>query len=303
MRFDFTDLRLFLAVVDASSITHGAAAVGLSLSAASERLRDMEIVSGTKLLERGRRGVSPTNAGEALAHHAMLVQRQMAQMRSELDEHAKGLRTVITLMAPTAAITEFLPGRLASWMSANPHIDIDLKERQSSKVVRALSTGLTEIGIISDTVNTDGLLLRPFAVDQLVVVAPFSHPLANRKETLFADIVHENFVGLADGALQDNLDGRALMAGGRLKTRLRMRTFEGICRMAAEGVGLGIVPATAARRCRSMKFASIRLADDWAMRRFSVCTRAAEDTAPTTRALAEHLTSAMLNKHRSPDQR
>ena len=129
MRFDFVDLRLFLAVVDAGSITHGAIAAGLSLPAASERLRAMEIASGVKLLERGRRGVSPTNAGEALAHHAALVQRQMAQMRGELDEHAKGLRTVIRLMAPTAAITEFLPERLAPWMAANPHTDVDLRER------------------------------------------------------------------------------------------------------------------------------------------------------------------------------
>lgn len=290
MRFDFVDLRLFLAVLDAGSITHGATAVGLSLPAASGRLREMETVSGVKLLERGRRGVSPTNAGEALAHHAALVQRQMTQMRGELEEHAKGVRTIIRLMAPTAAITEFLPARLAPWMAANPHTDIDLKERQSSEIVRALSAGLTEIGIISDTVNTDGLRLHAFAVDQLVVVAPSDHPLASRKEVLFADILHETFIGLAAGALQENLDGRALIAGGRFKTRIRTRTFEGICRMAAAGVGLGIVPATTARNCRRfMKIASARLADDWATRRFSVCTRAQEDIAPAARALAEHL--------------
>lgn len=46
MRFDLTDLRLFLAVVDAGSITHGAAEVGLSLPAASERIRDMRAENG-----------------------------------------------------------------------------------------------------------------------------------------------------------------------------------------------------------------------------------------------------------------
>ncbi len=54
MRFDLTDLRLFLAVADAGSITHGAADAGLSLPAASERLRDMERTGGVRLLERGR---------------------------------------------------------------------------------------------------------------------------------------------------------------------------------------------------------------------------------------------------------
>lgn len=293
MRFDFVDLRLFVAVVDAGSITHGAAAVGLSLPAASERLRAMETASGIKLLARGRRGVSPTNAGEALAHHAVLVQRQMMQMRGELDEHAKGVRTTIRLMAPTAAITEFLPGRLGHWMAANPHADIDLKERQSSEIVRALSAGLTEIGIISDTVNTDGLRLRPFAVDQLVVVMPSDHPLAARKDVHFADIVHESFIGLADGALQQNLDGRALIASARLKTRMRTRTFEGICRMATDGAGLGIVPATTADDCRRfMQIASVPLADDWARRVFSVCTRAEDDICPAARALADYLISA-----------
>src|SRR5690606_27875771 len=110
----------FLAVVDAGSITHGAADAGLSLSAASERLRDMEATGEVRLLDRGRRGVSPTGAGEALAHHARLILRQMAQMRGELGEHAKGLRTTIRVLANTAALTEFLPRRLAPWLAMHP---------------------------------------------------------------------------------------------------------------------------------------------------------------------------------------
>ncbi len=73
MRFDLTDLRLFLAVVEAGSITHGAADVGLSLPAASERLRDMEATGDVSLLKRGRRGIAPTEAGEMLAHHARTI--------------------------------------------------------------------------------------------------------------------------------------------------------------------------------------------------------------------------------------
>ncbi|RKP47164.1 LysR family transcriptional regulator [Pararobbsia silviterrae] len=293
MRFDLVDLRLFLAVLDAGSITHGAEAAGLSLPAASQRLRDMEIESGVTLLDRGRRGVTPTHAGEALAHHAMLIQRQMAQMRNELDEHAQGVRTVVPLMAPTAAITEHLPDRLATWMALHPHIDVELKERQSAEVVRALTNGLTEIGIVSDTVSTEGLQLRPFVVDRLVVVASPDHPLLLREEVFFTDILHEHFIGLADGALQDNLDGRAHIAGGRLKIRVRTRTFEGICRMAAGGVGIGIVPETTIRHCRQlMKLGAVRLADDWAVRKLSVCTRVRDHMSASARSLADHLASA-----------
>ena len=290
MRFDLTDLRLFLAVVDAGSITHGAADVGLSLPAASERLRDMEANGGVRLLERGRRGVSPTPAGEALAHHARLIQRQLAQMRGELGEHASGLRATIRLVANTAAITEFLPPHLGDWMAAHPRIDIELKERQSIEIARAVSAGLAEIGILSDAVNASDLVLRPFAIDQLVVVMQRDHALAAAKQIAFADILHEQFIGLTSGALQDHIDAQAARLGTRLKMRVRMRTFESICQMAAQGIGLGIVPETAARRCgRSAKIAALRLTDGWAIRRLSVCTRSLDELPPPTRDLFEHL--------------
>ncbi|WP_184708837.1 LysR family transcriptional regulator [Rhizobium lusitanum] len=295
MRFDLTDLRLFLAVVDAGSITHGAADVGLSLPAASERLRDMEANGSIQLLERERRGVRPTPAGEALAHHARLIQRQLAQMRGELGEHASGMRATIRLLANTASMTEFLPKRLAAWMAGHPRVDIELKERQSIEIARAVSAGLADIGILSDAVDTSGLILQPFATDRLAVVMPRDHAQAAAKRIAFADILHEHFIGLAGGALQEHIDAQAARFGTRLKIRVRMRTFEAICEMAACGIGLGIVPETAARRCsRSMGIAALRLTDDWATRRLSVCARSLEDLPQPARDLFQQLATTKL---------
>jgi len=299
VRFDLIDLRLFLAVVDAASITHGAADVGLSLSAASERLRDMEAVGRVKLLERGRRGVLPTPAGESLAHHARLIQRQMALMRGELGKHASALRSTIRLCVNTAAFTEFLPGPLAQWMAAHPSIDIELKERQSFEIVRAVSAGLVEIGILSSAVDTANLQLRPFAIDRLVVVLWRDHALAAQKRVAFADILDQHFVGLAGGALQDHIDAHAARIGVRLKTRVRMRTFEGICQMAAVGVGLGIVPETAARRfAKPAGIAFVPLSDEWTRRRLSVCVRSEEELTAPAWGLLEHLTKPVGTKRR-----
>src|SRR6266481_4138774 len=63
VRFDLTDLRLFLHVVEAGSITHGAERMHLAIAAASTRIRDMEATLGTPLLHRQRQGVQPTEAG------------------------------------------------------------------------------------------------------------------------------------------------------------------------------------------------------------------------------------------------
>ncbi|AJA10970.1 MULTISPECIES: LysR substrate-binding domain-containing protein [Sphingomonadales] len=290
MRFDLTDLRLFLAVVEAGSITHGATAANLSLAAASERLRDMEAVGGVSLLDRGRRGVTPTRAGEALAHHARLILGQIARMQGDLGEHALGLRATVRLLANTAAMTEFLPDPLGVWLAAHPRIDVDLRERQSSEIVKAIAGGLADIGIISDAVDSGGLTLRPFAIDRLVVVMARAHPLAGTKRIAFADIVDQAHVGLAAGALQDHVEQQAENVGHKLKVRARVRTFDGLCRMAAHGVGVAVMPETAARRSsRSMSIAIARLTDDWATRRLSVCCRSEPELPAPARDLMAHL--------------
>ena len=293
MRFDLTDLRLFVAVVDAGSITHGAVEVGLSLPAASERLRAMEAAGEVVLLHRGRRGVALTEAGEALAHHARTILHQMAQMRGELGRHAKGLRANVRILANTAAISEFLPARLSSWMTAHPQVDVELKERQSSDIARSILAGFAEIGVLSNAAGAEGLTLGAFAVDRLVVVVPADHDLAGQRLLRFADLLDYHFVGLMDGALQKHIEMQAARLGGRIKLRVAVRDFEGVCRMAGEGVGIGIVPETAARRAkRTARVEFARISEAWATRQLSVCARSDAELTPAAQSLFDHLTSS-----------
>lgn len=289
MRFDLSDLRLFLAVVDAGSITHGASVANLSLAAASERLRDMEASGGVSLLARERRGVTPTRAGETLAHHARIVLRDVAAMQSELSEHARGIRATVRLLANSAAITEVLPERLGPWMAAHPRINVDLAERHSSEIVRAIASDLADIGILSDAVETGALQTFPFAIDRLVAVMQHGHPLAGKQGIALSEILAADQIGF-DGALQEHIAEHAARSGLKLRPRIRLRTFEGVCRMAEAGVGLGIIPEAAARRCqRTMSIAYVGLSDAWATRQLVLCCRAIRDLDPAARQLFEHL--------------
>lgn len=105
MRMDIADLCLFLAIAEAGSITAGATQANLALGSASERLRSIEADAGTLLLNRHPRGVSLTEAGAALAHHARLILQQQAQLRGELQAFAQGARGTLHLYANTAALT------------------------------------------------------------------------------------------------------------------------------------------------------------------------------------------------------
>ena len=250
LRFDFVDLRLFLFVAEAASITHGAARAGMALASASERIRLMEENLGAPLLDRHRRGVRATPAGAALAHHAQLVIQQLERMRGELSEHADGVRGRVRLFANTTANAEFLPARLAAFLLQHPQIDIDLEEHSSRDSVRAVTGDLAEIGIVGDEVNpAKELQTFPFAKDHLVLVAPREHAVSRQRAVLFRDTLSYDHVGLAVGnALQDQMEDHAARAGRHLKLRLRLPGFEAVCQVVGRGIGVAVVPATAARR-------------------------------------------------------
>ena len=296
MRFDLTDLRLFRDVAEAESITGGAARANMALASASARIRGMEEEAGTALLQRGRRGVTPTPAGQAVLHHARLVLQQMQRMRGELGDYAQGLKGHVRILGNTAALTEFLPEPLAEWLAAHPRIDIDLEERPSHAIVEAVAAGLADFGIVADAadgggVSQGGLETLPFRIDRLVLAVPRGHPLARRRRIAFAEVLGEDFVGLGPGsALQEHLGRHAARAGRALKLRVRLGGFDAVCRMVEQGVGLAVVPETAARRCRrSMAIRAVPLSDPWALRHLTICVRRLDALPAHARRLVEHL--------------
>ena len=291
MRFDLMDLRLFLSIADSGSITQGAERVHLALASASARIRGMEEALGVALLARGRRGVRPTPAGQALVHHARLMMEQHERMKGELGAYARGLKGHVRLLCNTAAMSEFLPDALGPYLAAHPNIDIDLEERPSYQIVQAVAQGLADLGIVADTVDPGALETFPFRVDRLVVVVPRRHALARRRQLAFRDIVDRDFVGLSPGsALQEHLGDHATRAGRALKLRVRVGGFDAVCRMDEHGSGIGIVPETAARRCRrAMAVGIVKLAEPWALRHLTLCVRRLEALPAHAQQLVQHL--------------
>lgn len=291
MRFDFTDLRLFLSVVDAGSITQGAARAHLALASASERLRGLEQDAGVPLLLRHARGVTTTDAGEALAHHARLILRQQALLRGELRDFAQGSQGTVHLHANTAALAEFLPQRLAPWLAAHPRLNVELKERTSAEIVRAIAAGLAQAGIVSSAIEAPGLVRQPLADDHLVLIAPAAHALASARALRLAEVLGEPFVGLEPGsALQEHIDEQARRAGRELAFRVRMKTFEGLCDMVAHGVGIAIIPRSIAMRLRRRHgLRPVALDEAWARRQLCLCFQNWEKLPPPMQSLLLHL--------------
>ena len=86
MRFDLTDLQLFVHILDCGTLTAAAGRSHMTLASASERVRGMEAQLGCALLARQARGVRPTAAGHTLGQHARDVLARMQRLRGDMAE-------------------------------------------------------------------------------------------------------------------------------------------------------------------------------------------------------------------------
>lgn len=291
MHFDLIDLKLFLHILESGNITAGAAQSHLSLASASARIRGLESSLGIPLLDRGRRGVTPTPAGKALAQHARLILQQVERMRIDLTDYVQGFKGQIRLLCNTSALSEYLPELLAEFLVSHPNIDINLEEHPSLRILHAVRQGTADIGIISDAVDATDLQTQPFRADPLTLIAPLDHPLADHHTLRFAQTLDYEFVGLGIvSAMAIYLEEQALHAGRRLKIRVRAESYDGVMRMVVRGVGLGIVPQAAIERFQdSGRFRSLPLSDLWADRRLLLCATDFDALPAYAKALARAL--------------
>lgn len=291
MRLDLSDLKLVVCIADAGSITLGARHASLAVGSASERLKSIEEDTGVKLFFRHPRGVSLTEAGEILVGHARELLSRQEQLKAELSAYVKGVRGKIRLYANTSAMAEFLPARLAKWLSEYPSVTIELEERTSADIINSIRNGIAEAGLVSDAVDACGLTLEPIADDRLALIVPATHPLGSRDKISLSDAIGEPFIGLYPrNALQDHISGHARELGHLLTYRIRMSSFEGVCEMVSSGIGVGVVPVSVAERLRKkFHYAVVPLTNPWARRRICICYKTADSLSPAMTELLDFL--------------
>jgi len=288
MRFDLTDMRLFLTVVECGSLTQGARAMHLALASVSERIAGMEAALGAPLLERNRRGVRATAAGEALERHARSILGQVEQMRGDLRTYATGLKGRIRVLSNSAAMAAFLPPHLCRFLAAHRDLSIDLLERPSAEIVQSMVDRRADLGIVADITDFGPLQTHLIASDQLVVVANHQHRVAGQADVTFADILGEPVVGIADTALETHLAERASRLGRQLDYRIQLRNIEHVALHVDAGIGISIMSSALAKQIRR-DVAVVRLSEPWATRRLFLCARDFSALTPHAGFLAKQL--------------
>jgi DNA-binding transcriptional LysR family regulator len=274
------------------SMSKAAERLNVALSAASRRLSLLEQEVGAPLIVRRPHGIEPTAAGITMMNYARDVLRLGDKLKVSIEEHRSGIRGYVRVCASSSVLVQRLARDLSHFVRENPQIKLDLEERPSESTISAVLNKQADIGVIVGDGPVDGLKITAYSGDRLAVALPKDHRLSRRNALHFADLLNEDLVALESGtATYRLLSSRANATGRPMKVRVQVRSFEVMCLLINQGLGIGVLPELAARPLsQALGLRLVKLAEPWARRDYSICVRAFENLEAPTGRLADFLT-------------
>lgn len=268
MHYDLKDIRLFQAIAAAGNLSVGAAALHMTASSASYRLKNLEYAVGSQLFVRTSKGMMLTPAGEVLARHARILMASAEAMHAELGAFSSNLRGSIRLVANSSSLNSFIIPSLARFLVSNSNINVDLKELESHTICQAVEDGEADIGVGAALEARDGLHRELYAVDHLVCIVAPTHPLARQTQTSFQELLKHDLVSVAQHSSNYlYLNHQARLTGTPMRVRVHVQNFHALIYMVEAGVGAAVVPVSTAKDAlRQERIVALALSDAWAAR-------------------------------------
>lgn len=291
MRYELTDLRLFLAIAEAKSLSGGANTVHLTASSASYRLKNLEFAMGVPLFKREARGMELTAEGSFVLKHVRSLLAGVERMHGEVSGFASGLKGSVKLFANSSSLNGFIVPSLSRFLSANPNVNILLEERSSNTIEASIAGQEADIGIFAGQAKSAGVNAVRYAIDELIIAAPLNHPVVESSPVRFPAVLDLDFVCMSrTSSNYVFLRDMAKLAGKTPKVRIHVHTFDAVLSMVEAGVGVSLVPRSiAAAALREMRIAAVAISEPWALRELTLVTQAGVPLSPFVEQVAEYL--------------
>jgi DNA-binding transcriptional LysR family regulator len=242
---DIDHLRHFLIVAEAGSLTRAAGRLHLSQPALSAQIRALEADLGTELFQRQARGLRLTPAGDIFRRHAVGIISQVEAARGSVGSLGSLNSGAIAIGGGATATTCLLPEVVRDFHLRHPGIRFTIREAPSRTIVQAVADGELDLGIVTLPVprQQSGMLtVTPWLVDELVLIAPDAHPLAQRHSFHWQDLHNQQLIAFEHGsAVRNLLDARLAEHRVRPALVMELRSIAAILNMVAAGIGLGFI--------------------------------------------------------------
>lgn len=220
----------------------------MSQPSLSLQIANLEKEVGAALFVRQGRSVKLTDAGVALADHAermLTLEEEARRTVRAIVGLERGRLAIATLPTPAQHL---LPTTLARFRKAHPQIEITVRETTPTRTIgEAVVAGKADIGIVQFPCPIPGLLARELLTEELVIVVPEGHALANRTRLpSLPDLAGEDFVWVPDGDTEEHpIYAACLAAGFKPRIACTSGSASGMQALVAAGLGIALLPKLA----------------------------------------------------------
>ncbi len=256
-------IRYFIAVAENLSITRAAQQLMIAQPPLSRQIRSLEEELGSALFIRSTQGLRLTPEGISFLQYARRIVELTDRSAEHIKEMAEGLGGILSI----ASVDGYAPRLLAEWIAAfkpgHPGVTYTITNGSTDDVIYRVTNGLSEIGIITEPHNAEGLFSVPVHEEPWVALLPASDPLARGSgDTVrVADLLDRDLIIPSRESRQSEIE--SWFPGKNVKLRISCRISHTLnaCELAKKGVGIAIYPASAALFTDSSDIKVRRLTD------------------------------------------
>jgi DNA-binding transcriptional LysR family regulator len=240
----FEHLQLFRDIAAHKSLSRGAEMNGVSPSAASQHLHELERSLGTVLLDRSTRPLCLTTAGRL--YHDMC--RDILRRRDEFDAALGELKINVEGIVRIASIYSVGLSEMSQLESEfhrrHPHVKMQVDYLRPEKVYEAVASDRADLGLVSYPEARRDIAVIAWRQEEMVVAAAPSHPLARRSAVEPRDMAGLDFIGFdEDLPIRRDVDRYLRSQDVEVNVVMHFDNLQTIKEAIALGSGVSIVPA------------------------------------------------------------
>jgi DNA-binding transcriptional LysR family regulator len=246
---ELRQLEYLVAVAEETNFTRAAERIHVAQPAVSAQIQRLEREVGQRLLDRSRRTVRLTAAGEAVLPHAKAALAAVADLQVAVEELTQLVRGTVRLGTVTSHSVD-VPSLLADFHADHPNVEITLSTDSSDALIDSVRTGRLDAGIVSvgPGERPEGLSMELVTDEAIQAAVSRTDELASRKTVRLSDLAERQLIALPVGAgIRHQFDAACAKAGVNPRIAFEASTPLALADLAERGLGVAIVPASVPR--------------------------------------------------------
>ncbi len=287
MLLELRHFKLVATVADTGSLASASRQLHLTSSALSHQLRDAEERLGVRLFQRRHKRLLLTGAGEKLLASARRVLSEVAQAEADV----RGTPPDDLLRLSTGCYTAYgwLPPILGRWQAEHPRVELRIVLEATRQPIPALLRGELDLALTTDAPRHARLTHTALFTDELLLVVPSGHPLAQRTHVTAEDLAREHLLTYDAPREQLDLFTRVFWPAGVEPRRVsNVPLTEALVELVRGGLGVTAM-ASWMLPARPKGLRTVRIMPKGIRRQWSAVTLAAARPSVSVRRFVELL--------------